>query len=259
MIRFQRLQLSQEKFDFIWNALCRLDGRSLTDDANTPAALWAVFQQLDALHFEVCDVETDEMVGIATLSGITKWSATIHLTFFDRRLRGRERESKLALRDISRELGLTIVHVYTPDSHRATIAWLQRIGFVRSGVIPRALRRNGVFFDHVVLYITKEELEVPYGIHQTGFEAGAVTIPGSTNQRGGSGVEATPDALHLRVAATGAGTVVHRLATERTESVPANAHRPKRRSFIRSLWYGPQSDGNGDAARSGRRDNSSGS
>lgn len=157
---FRRLQLTDEKLRWLWEQCVRLKNRTMHEGA-TPEALMVTLAATNSLHFDVVDMATQQIIGIASLRDITPWSASAHATYFDGRLRGREAATKAMLVAMMKELDLQVIHCFTPETHRATIAFAKRLGFEQTGVIPRAIRRDGICLDHVVLSMVRETVEHP--------------------------------------------------------------------------------------------------
>jgi len=157
-VTFRRLKLTDEKFQWLWGQLSALGKYTLNDQADTPDVLWDALGKTDSLHFEAVD-RMGNVVGYAALQGITEWSAVCHLTFFDLRLRGREKCVFEFMREVVRGLDIQVIHGYTPMSHRASVAWEKRIGFEHVGTIPRSIRRDGKLLDMGVFAFTREAFE----------------------------------------------------------------------------------------------------
>lgn len=157
---FRRLQLNDDKLRWLWEQIVRLKHRTMHDGA-TPEALMVTLAATDAIHFEVVDWATQHIIGVASLRDITAWSASAHATYFDGRLRGRESATRAMLAAMMTQLDLQVIHCFPPATHRATIGWAARMGFTEDGVIRRAIRRDGICIDHVVLSLLRETTDLP--------------------------------------------------------------------------------------------------
>lgn len=159
-LTFRPLVLTPQLFEWYWARLVDMGRWTMNDDVKGREDFWTSLRAVDALHFEAFAESSVMPVGYACLAGIIPgWQAIAHLTFFDKRLRGRERAVRSLLKTLMQELDLQIVHSYTPTTHRASLAWIQRLGFEHEGVIRKQLRRNGVLLDNSVWCITREQIE----------------------------------------------------------------------------------------------------
>ena len=87
-------------------------------------------------------------VGIIAVLPVGPHAAHVHITFWDKRLRGREGLCRSFARYILASLGLDTLWTGLPGSARATLAFAKRVGFVEQ-------LRVG---DRVVMYATDELL-----------------------------------------------------------------------------------------------------
>lgn len=170
---FRRLQLTDEKLRWLWEQCVRLKHRTMYEGADTPQALMMTLGLPNALHFDVVDPTTQQQIGIASLTNITDWSAQAHATYFDGRLRGREAATKAMMATMMTQLDLQVLHIYLPTTHRASIAWAERMGFTHDGTIRRSIRRNGQLLDHAVLSLLRETAVLPVQVDAGGNGNGA--------------------------------------------------------------------------------------
>lgn len=104
--------------------------------------LFGVFFRPDTIFFEVDDVG---MLGIADMQ--YGQSASVHITFWDKRLRGREELCQKLADWITAIANLQFVWTVVPISSRAVLAFAKRIGFVvvreQNGVALLHYQRRG--------------------------------------------------------------------------------------------------------------------
>lgn len=79
----------------------------------------------------------------------TEHSANVHITFWDRRLRGREGLCRGLARMVLDRPGMCYLHTAIPEGSRATLAFAKRIGFEpilkdEAGIIHLVLGPQGV-------------------------------------------------------------------------------------------------------------------
>jgi len=82
--------------------------------------------------------------GIARIANILIGrDCNIHLTFWDRRFRGRDTECRKAIQWAFNELRLARMTVIVPETVRSTISFLQALGFRREGIIRNSWMYKG--------------------------------------------------------------------------------------------------------------------
>jgi len=97
--------------------------------------------------------------GLAIIKGIIPYRcADIHLTFWDRRFKGRDTECKQALKWLFSTLGLVRATVDVPEIAYATIKFIKAIGFKREGVVRKAFMYKGRLLDLHSFGILREEV-----------------------------------------------------------------------------------------------------
>lgn len=150
----QFLQIdSLEKVKDLWDKLSSING--LFDDFQKGRSdiFLNKLQSRDTLWLERTDGN-----GILYLTNIVpNLSATGHVVYWDKRLRGREEFTMDVLRYLMRQIPLVKINLYLPDYARAARAFASRIGFKKEGAIRRWSYSNGRLFDINVYGITQEE------------------------------------------------------------------------------------------------------
>lgn len=165
MITWKIVDLTDAHFAELWQSLEKVGEKALNDSSRSPQTLWDAFVAPDSVHFDL--FEDDKLIGLASIAGITKWSGTLHATFFDRRLRGREGRTREFIREVIEELEIQILHAYLPEDNRASIAWFERLGAKRGGVIKKLIKRNDELLDLIVFNIQKEDVDGIYQVRRT--------------------------------------------------------------------------------------------
>ena len=87
-------------------------------------------------------------VGIVYLAGLAEGKAHVHITFWDKRLRGREELARQLAREAMAEFGFHTLVTAIPPASRATLAFAKRVGF----------KVYSLADEYVLLYLTPEAL-----------------------------------------------------------------------------------------------------
>ena len=97
--------------------------------------------------------------GIVRVSNIIpSRECDIHLTFWDRRFKGRLEECKQALKWLFNTLNLHRATISVPSMAHSTINFLKALGLVREGVIRDSWSYNGRYLDVWTFGILREEI-----------------------------------------------------------------------------------------------------
>src|SRR5215467_10259397 len=157
MIEFRPLVLSKEKIESLWKDFSQFS--QVFDDV-VPKT-FEVFQQTLMHPYNAFDefVEDGVTVGMASAMGIRPGvDAVIHLTMFDRRLRGRELVFLMALGDFMVRYKLRRVTAFISDDNPMAQKLARRIGFVHEGTMRAGMKRGGKFWDTQMFGMLIEEL-----------------------------------------------------------------------------------------------------
>jgi hypothetical protein len=163
------LELTKEKALELWEKLNNIPG--LWDDftVNRPDLF---FQQLSAPNSVW--LERTDGNGILYLKNVVPGlSASGHVVYWDRRLRGREQETMDILRWLMKNVVLQKVNLFLPDYAGAARNFAERCGFKKEGCIRKWSYSQGKTFDVYVYGITIDEafeqvMEEEYGpVHGT--------------------------------------------------------------------------------------------
>jgi RimJ/RimL family protein N-acetyltransferase len=104
-------------------------------------------------------VQGEDVIGLAAATQVRpRLDASMHVLFFDRRLRGREGVLKEALRDFAKRAQLRRMTVVLPEDNRTAIKLTLRLGFKPEGVMRKAHLRDGIYRDYHIFGILREEL-----------------------------------------------------------------------------------------------------
>jgi RimJ/RimL family protein N-acetyltransferase len=153
--QFKPLTLTKDKVTLIWEKFKQFP---VTDDAGKDDFVWFM-QRLaspTSIWFEYHD---PTWVGLTWFENIVVGQgADAHVFLWDKRLRGRE--------SIVQEIGtwmfqtfkLERISTYAPSFARATIKFIERVGFKQEGVIRLGYKHNGQLYDYVCFGILKNEL-----------------------------------------------------------------------------------------------------
>lgn len=147
------LQLTQEKALELWDKLNGISG--LFDDftTNRPDVFMQSLMSRDSIWLERLDGN-----GILYLKNVIPGlSASGHLVYWDKRLRGREEFTMNVLRWLMKNVPLIKVNLYLPDYAATTRHFAKRCGFKEEGCIRKWSRSRGKLFDVYVYGITREE------------------------------------------------------------------------------------------------------
>lgn len=150
----QFLQIdSLQKVKELWDKLSSINGLFDDFERGRSDIFLNKLQSRDTLWLERTDGN-----GILYLTNIIpNLSATGHVVYWDKKLRGREEFTMDVLRYLMNQIPLVKVNLYLPDYARAARAFASRIGFKKEGTIRRWSRSNGRLFDISIYGITQEE------------------------------------------------------------------------------------------------------
>lgn len=89
---------------------------------------------------------------------IPNLSATGHIVYWDKRLRGREEFTLDVLRWLMQVIPLVKVNVFLPDYAKVARSFTERLGFKKEGKLRKWSRHEGKLFDMFVYGMTIEEV-----------------------------------------------------------------------------------------------------
>jgi len=160
------LELDPAKMQDLWNKMNTIPG--ILDDfhKDNPQAFVQQLQSRDTVWLERTDGN-----GILYLTNVVRGlSATGHILYWDKKLRGREQFTLDTLKWLTKAVPLLKVNVFLPEFAKAAEAFTQRLGFRKEGVLRRWSVSQGKPFDMLVYGILAEELmamEAPNGVEQS--------------------------------------------------------------------------------------------
>jgi RimJ/RimL family protein N-acetyltransferase len=88
-------------------------------------------------------------------------SCNIHLTFWDRRFRGRDKECKQVLKWLFHEILLERATIEIPEIAHYTANFIQALGFKREGRIRKNWSYKGKLVDTFIFGLLKDEILSP--------------------------------------------------------------------------------------------------
>lgn len=147
------LELSKEKALELWDKLNGISG--LWDDftVNRPEVFFQKLSSPDSVW-----LERDDGNGILYLRGVIPGlSASGHVVYWDRKLRGKEEFTLTVLRWLMNTIPLQKINLYLPDYVQAARSFAKRLGFKEEGCIRRWSYSGGKTFDIYVFGMTREE------------------------------------------------------------------------------------------------------
>lgn len=144
---------SFEKVQFIWETLNNISG--LFDDYHKDN--FGLF--LNKLRSsDTVWLEREDGNGLLYLTNVVPGlSATGHVIYWDKRLRGREEFTMDCIRWMMGIIPLEKLNLFLPAYALAARAFADRLGFKREGIIRRWSKSDGKLFDIFVFGMTKEE------------------------------------------------------------------------------------------------------
>lgn len=152
--------LSWEKLRSYYERLKEYDVVFNDHVPNTPGGFASIFVDIgedltvsaNGLLWEVDDV------GILYLTHITPGiSALAHFSFWDRRIRGREKLVREMVKHCFKRYGFQRIEVRVALYATPVLAAVERIGFVKEGRARKAVRRNGEWYDVNLYSMLREE------------------------------------------------------------------------------------------------------
>lgn len=154
-LSWEPLVLTQEKMNRLWAKFSQIP--AVFDDftRGSPKAFFEIMVSKDAMFYEIGDE-----VGIASAVAIRpRLDAIVHLTFFDRRLKGREKVLTDIMHEVMTKFQLRRLTAAVPCNRRIMIRYLRRLGFREEGVMRDAYLTEGRYLDMVLFGLLKEELK----------------------------------------------------------------------------------------------------
>ena len=147
------LELTKEKALWLWEKLNEIPG--LWDDftVNRPDLFFKELSSPDSVW-----LEKDDGNGILYLKRVVPGlSASGHVVYWDKRLRGREEFTMDTLRWMMQNIPLQKINLFLPDYAGAARNFAVRCGFTLEGRIRKWSYSGGRTFDVYVYGITREE------------------------------------------------------------------------------------------------------
>lgn len=147
------LVLTPEKAAMLWSKLSEIPG--LFDDftVNRPDIFLQGLLAPDSVWLERSDGN-----GILYLRNVKPGlSASGHIVYWDKRLRGREEFTKNVMRWLMRNIPLQKINLWLPDYSQNARAFAERCGFKEEGCIRKWSYSNGRLYDIYAYGITQEE------------------------------------------------------------------------------------------------------
>jgi len=109
--------------------------------------------------------------GLARIRGIQPGgNCEIHLTFWDRRFRGRQAECLAALKWLFYHFKLERATIVIVETSRVAIKFIKSLGFKQEGVLRNSFLFKGKYLNSIIFGILKEEVfnvNVNEGIHKS--------------------------------------------------------------------------------------------
>ena len=153
--------ISLQKLRYYYEKLKEFDVVFNDHVPNTPGGFASIFVSIDedfkvtanGLLWEVDDV------GILYLTHIVPGlSATAHFSFWDRRLRGREKLIYEMIKLAFEHYGFQRIETRVALYANPVLGAVERIGFVKEGRARKAVKRNGEWYDVNLYAMIKEEV-----------------------------------------------------------------------------------------------------
>jgi len=153
-LQFRVLAMDLEVLKPLWKCIQPIERPW---DAGEGFALWLqTLGRPDSLFLEV--LEGGIRVGLVSLTNINVGQAIGHATYWDKRTRGRERDTLGVLVALMRALGLGIVRGFTPVGYRFTGTFLKRMGWKKEGLLRRAIEGRDAVAHSVLLEEAEQRL-----------------------------------------------------------------------------------------------------
>jgi len=150
----QVLELTFPKLQNLWEKLSKISG--LFDDfhRNNPSLFLQLLTSKDTAWFERTDGN-----GILYLTSIIpRLSATAHIVYWDKRLRGKEEFTLNALKWVFQKFDLKKINLYLPEYASIAQHFAKKLGFQKEGQIRRWSLSKGKPFDIIVYGMIPEEV-----------------------------------------------------------------------------------------------------
>jgi len=123
------------------------------------------FKRGDFKYFMSLFMDPDNLIlqcgdyGLARARGIHPGgNCEIHLTFWDRRFKGRQEECRMGLRWLFYHFRLERATIVIVESSKAAIRFIKTIGFQQEGVLRNSFLFKGKYLNSIIFGILKEEL-----------------------------------------------------------------------------------------------------
>lgn len=156
------MKLSVAALKALWEQLSQFETLFNDFSHNDPEAFINTFVHIDDagdVHPRGLIWEVDD-VGIIYLDEIAPGNcANLHITFWDRRFRGRESLVRHMLSYMMEKFDLHRISVLIPDNSRPANRYIPRVGFRREGVLREAFLYKGKWIDVNSYGILRSEVE----------------------------------------------------------------------------------------------------
>jgi hypothetical protein len=148
------LEVTPEKLQKIWGELSKIDG--LFDDYSRDRM--DIFLRKITSPDTVWLERTDGNGLLYLTSVLPNLSATGHLVYWDRKLRGREKFTIDCLAWLVQVIPLEKVNLYLPDFAKIARSFAKRVGFVKEGCIRNWSYNNEKLFNMYIYGMTRVEV-----------------------------------------------------------------------------------------------------
>lgn len=157
-LSWRLLVLTKEKLASLWEQFKEFPVAFDDVTKGDPQHFMKVMFDPTNIFYEIYN-EDDVTVGIASAASVRpRIDAVIHLTMFDRRLRGREELFRDILADLFNKAALRRVTAAVPGNRATTRKLLERLSFTHEGVLREAMPFEGQFVDVNIYGLLREEL-----------------------------------------------------------------------------------------------------
>jgi RimJ/RimL family protein N-acetyltransferase len=123
------------------------------------------FKRGDFKYFMSLFMDPDNLIlqcgdyGLARVRGIQPGgNCEIHLTFWDRRFKGRQEDCRMGLRWLFYHFKLERATIIIVESSKAAIKFIRTLGFQQEGVLRRSFLFRGEYLNSIIFGILKEEV-----------------------------------------------------------------------------------------------------
>lgn len=127
---------------------------------NDPVTFASIFlgQEADGTFFAKGLIWEVDDVGIIYITDLDSSSCLAHFTFWDKRLRGREKLIRESLKYGFERYGFERIEVRVPLYSKPVLNMIERVGLTKEGRLRNATRFDGQWFDVNIYSVLREEL-----------------------------------------------------------------------------------------------------